>query len=473
MAKRIKLISWDTPKLTISSSPKPGPSHVAENIPPAVKNELTTTGFLAKSNYSRPLSLAALAIGNYLLLYVANIALARQLSAADFDDYSVALSLVTVLSTFATLGLEKYALRCIPVYRERGDWGHARGFWRFSLGATVGLSVGLVLLLASSLEVILYSRHADSHAAMLVLVAFLPAVTAVLFLVEVATAAGAQIQAVVIYRFLLPASFFVLISLGNLFELGTTAIGVGICYGLAWLIALMAIHYLVKHSMPEDFWHAQPHFLRRKWLRRAAPFLINSSMLSLMASSGVIILELLFTSESVVGTFAIAAQTGTFIVLLANTTNRFYLPLMSLYLERRDKASMRRLLAHRIGVMSGLSLLFLSVVVLLGEDILAWFGPKFRDGYPALCVLAVGASVNAMFSDSPYYLQFMKRERQVFYTSAVALVMNLGLTTTLGYYLGAVGAAYGYAISMSFLFLSQRLQASHHFARHWTSAGDT
>lgn len=457
--------------LTISTVPKVDSLPLADSRPATTHGESATTGFLARSNYSRPLSLAALAIGNYLLLYVANIAIARQLSSGDFDDYSVALSLVTVLSTFATLGLEKYALRSIPVYRERGDWGHARGFWRFSLGATVGLSVGLVFLLSSSLELILYSRHADSHAAMLVLVAFLPAITAVLFLVEVATAAGAQIQAVVIYRFLLPASFFVLISLGNLFELRTTAIGVGICYGLAWLIALMAIHYLVKHSMPEDFWHAPPQFLRRKWLRRAAPFLINSSMLSLMASSGVIILELLFTSESVVGTYAIAAQTGTFIVLLANTTNRFYLPLMSLYLERRDKASMRRLLAHRFGVMGVLSLLFLATVILLGEDILAWFGPNFRNGYPALCVLAVGASFNAMFSDSPYYLQFMKRERQVFYTTAVALAMNLGLTATLGHHLGALGAAYGYAISMSFLFLSQRLQASHHFARHWTSTG--
>lgn len=437
---------------------------------PAVGHVTATTEFMGRRDYSRPLSLAALAISNYLLLYVANIALARQLSSRDFDDYSVALSLVTVLSTFATLGLEKYALRCIPVYRERGDWSRARGFWRFSLRATVTLSIGLVLLFFAFLEVILYSRHADSHIAILLMVAFLPAVTAVLFLVEVATAAGAQIQAVVIYRFLLPASFFVLISLARLFELRSTAIGVGICYGMAWLIALVGIHHLVRHSMPAEFWRAHPQILSRKWLRRAAPFLINSSMLSLMASSGVIVLEILFTSEAVVGTYAIAAQTGTFIVLLANTTNRFYLPLMSLCLERRDESALGRLLLHRLAVMGGLSVLFLATVFVWGEEILAWFGPSFRAGYPALCVLAVGASLNAMLSDSPYYLQFMKRERHVFYSSTVALVLNLGLTAALGHRFGALGAAYGYAVSMGFLFLLQRALVSRHFAHYWSAA---
>jgi len=52
-----------------------------------------------------------LALANYSLMYAANILLARSLTVDDFDDYSVALSIVTMLSTLATLGLEKYALR--------------------------------------------------------------------------------------------------------------------------------------------------------------------------------------------------------------------------------------------------------------------------------------------------------------------------------------------------------------------------
>jgi len=45
--------------------------------------------------------------------------LAHKLPADAFDDYSVAVSTVAMLSTLATLGLEKYALRAIALFRDR------------------------------------------------------------------------------------------------------------------------------------------------------------------------------------------------------------------------------------------------------------------------------------------------------------------------------------------------------------------
>jgi O-antigen/teichoic acid export membrane protein len=425
---------------------------------------------LARSDYSRALNLSVLALGNFFLFYITNMALARKLSVRDFDDYSVALSIVNVLGTLATLGLEKYALRCIPVYRERGDWSHLRGFWRFSLVTIIAASIILVTILALSLQIVLVSRGADAHAAVILLAAILPLIAVVLFLVEVATASGAQIPALVIYRFMLPASFFVLVHVADQFELLDSAISVAICYGLAWLLALFAIYQLSLSSMPVDVRHASPSFLRKKWLRRSAPFLINSGMLSVIASSGVIILEILFTSEAVVGIYAVALQTGTFIVLLANTTNRFYLPLMSLYIERRDSMAMRRLMRHRLAVIGGLATAFLAGIILFGEDILGWFGPSFREGYSALCVLSAGAVANALFSDSPYFLQFLKQEQAVFLSTSVGVALNLGLTVLLGHRLGALGAAYGYSIGMAVLFLSQRWLVARHLRLHWRRA---
>ena len=87
---------------------------------------------LKADNY-RSLMMFMLALINYALMYAANIFLARALSVDDFDDYSVALSIVTILSTLATLGLEKYALRAIALFRDREDWSKFRGFWVFSL----------------------------------------------------------------------------------------------------------------------------------------------------------------------------------------------------------------------------------------------------------------------------------------------------------------------------------------------------
>ncbi len=427
--------------------------------------------YLLHGHSLRALSLSLLAVGNFFLFYVASIALARKLSVSDFDDYNVALSIVTVLGALSTLGLEKYALRCLPVYQEREDWSHAHGFWRFSLRTIMLVSVGLVLLLTLALSGALTGQPDDSHLAVVVLTSFLPIIAVVLFLVEVATAHGAQIQAVVIYRFMVPASFFVLIHLLGLFDIPHTAMSVAITYGLAWVLALIALYHLVRHAIPPGCWRARPAYLSGKWLRRGMPFLFNSWMLSVIASSGVIILELLFTSSSVVGVYAVAAQTGTFIVLLANTTNRFYLPLMSTYMERRDKTAMRHLSTHRFVVLGGLTLLFFGGVVIFGREILGWFGNDFREGYEVLCILAAGASVNALFSDSPYYLQFIKRQRGVFITTALALLLNLTLTVLLGFWFQGVGAALGYALSMSLLFLTQRLLAAYHLKRYWLTHG--
>jgi O-antigen/teichoic acid export membrane protein len=98
-------------------------------------------------NNLRSLLMFMLALTNYALMYVANILLARSLTVDDFDDYSVALSIVTMLSTLATLGLEKYALRAVSLFRDRQDWPKFRGFWLFSLRAISGFSLLLVLSL--------------------------------------------------------------------------------------------------------------------------------------------------------------------------------------------------------------------------------------------------------------------------------------------------------------------------------------
>lgn len=218
----------------------------------------------------------------------------------------------------------------------------------------------------------------------------------------------------------------------------------------------------MRISTPQGVWLAQPLYLKREWISHSAPLMMNSWMLTMMASSGVILLKFLYPSEAVVGIYAVVAQTGTLIVLFANTVNRLYLPLMSLFMERRDAASMHHLMQHRLVVVGGLAGLFFCSIAVFGQEVLAWFGPHFPDGYFALCILAAGASISAMFSDAPYYLQFMKRTHNVFVTTMCAMILNLIFTTVLSYHMGLVGAACGYSISMSLLFLIQRVQISRH-----------
>ena len=86
-----------------------------------------------------------------------------------------------------------------------------------------------------------------------------------------------------------------------------------------------------------------------------------------MTSSGVVILELLFPSGIEVGTYAIAAQTGGFISLIGTSTNRYYLPMMVVMIECRDKKAIQRLMNQRNWVVGGLILIITGNPGILGS----------------------------------------------------------------------------------------------------------
>ncbi|HSB59306.1 MAG TPA: hypothetical protein VLD66_06850 [Methyloceanibacter sp.] len=107
--------------------------------------------------------LCGFSVANYALLYVTSILLARTLSVPDFDDYNVAVSSVLVLTSLATLGLEKYALRCLPAWQNHQDWARSRGFLLFARKLILFTSVVLVILFCLTLELALSMRGKPYH----------------------------------------------------------------------------------------------------------------------------------------------------------------------------------------------------------------------------------------------------------------------------------------------------------------------
>ena len=140
------------------------------------------------------LVLCGFSVANYVLLYVTSILLARTLSVADFDDYNVAVSSVLVLTSLATLGLEKYALRCLPAWHNHQDWARSSGFLQFSRRLILVTSLVLVVLFCVTLELTLTLRGKPYHVAIVILAMFLPATAMFQFILEVAAAYGGAIE---------------------------------------------------------------------------------------------------------------------------------------------------------------------------------------------------------------------------------------------------------------------------------------
>ncbi|MGR9013111.1 MAG: lipopolysaccharide biosynthesis protein [Gammaproteobacteria bacterium] len=419
--------------------------------------------FSVQANNFSSMMLFGLSLCNYGLMYWANIFLARHLAVDAFGDFSVAISIVTLLSTLATMGLEKYALRLIALYIERKNWPRLRGFLRFSLRAIFLLSILLMGLLSLGLESLLVLQNADFHIAIVIYAGFLPVIALCLFLIEVITVYGVQILALALYRFFLPAVFLLLIIGLSYFQLEVTAVSAVLCFGAAWCLTLILMIIVVRANSPRELRQAKIDSTgRRWWLKKSLPLLMSSVMMTLLTSGGIIILEILYPSQAEVGTYAVAMKTAALISLIGTSTNRYYLPMLVVLLERRNQVAIKALLCKRMRLIAGFIVVFLSIVGVFGQEIIDLFGANYSQGYQALFISATGAAFSTLFSDSPYYLQFMGRNRIVVSLMALAALSMVALSFILGARYGATGVALAYAVPTILLFSSMKWQAYRH-----------
>lgn len=405
--------------------------------------------------------LFGLSLNHYVLMYGANIFLARRLTIDAFDDYSVAVSIVTLLSTLATLGLEKYALRVIALYIERESWARLRGFWLFSLRTIILFSLLLLGLgvFGVGLKGILVGHHDQAHIAVVIYAGFLPVIALCLFLTEIITVYGKQILGLALYRVLLPLAFLLMISGLN----ETTAISTVLCFGIAWCLTLILMLITVWALSPTELRRVDPDLKgRRWWLKKALPLLLSSVMMTVLTTAGTIILEIIHPSEAVVGTYAVAMQTAGLISLIGTSTNRYYLPMLVVLLERRDQPAVNALLGKRMRLIAGVIAVFLGIISVWGQEILNLFGSDFSQGYQALLICAFGAAFSTLFADSPYYLQFMGLNRPVVGLMSFAALSMIGLSHALGLYYGATGVAIAYAVPTMLLFTSFKWLSTRH-----------
>jgi len=224
---------------------------------------------------------------------------------------------------------------------------------------------------------------------------------------------------------------------------------------------------LTVHAIsPSEFRRGKRDMARRsQWLVHSLPLLISSLMMTSLTSAGTIILEILHPSEAVVAIYAIAMQTSGLISLIGTSTNRYYLPMMVVLIERRDHQALELLLQKRIRLIASFVTLYISVLCAWGTEILELFGSDFSAGWSALLISASGATFSTLFADAPYYLQFMGRNKVVISSMTAAAAMMVVLSFFLGWYYGATGVAIAYALPTAALFSYLKWYASRHF-RH-------
>ncbi|MGB3565409.1 MAG: oligosaccharide flippase family protein, partial [Thermoanaerobaculia bacterium] len=273
-------------------------------------------------NTRKALKLCLLSLVNYGLFFGIGVFLARVLGIEGFKHYNVAIATLALLSSFATLGLEKYAQRALTAYCESRQWDLARGFTLFGRNTVLLAAILAVLLFVLVVTARWLAVGTPPAWTTLVALLFLPIVVLASFMLEVLASTGEVVRSTFVYRFLFPLCFALPLFSIWISRLEVTAILAVLSYGAAWVVSFLLLRRLVFRSLPKELMTADEVREPRRWLSRSAPFLIHSVMMTQFASLGIVGLEILGGDDHSVAILAAAMQTGSFIVLLATSTNR-------------------------------------------------------------------------------------------------------------------------------------------------------
>jgi O-antigen/teichoic acid export membrane protein len=413
----------------------------------------------------RATRLAILAVAGQSVAYFLTIVLARELGAEGFEAYAVASAAFTLMVMYTPRGLEKYALRLLPVLFERGDWPHALGYLRFGLRRTFATSI--VLGTATFLWVTYFSDYPDAiKLAFTMSCLSLPAGALVHYYVEVLSANGRDIMATAIFRVAVPLTvlFLVAVFLSSPFEM-TGAIAVG-SWGVAWLLMLFVIAIMVRRTTAPEVWRAEPAEDKSAWSQAARPFLIYRVALALLSQIGVIALDRLHPSATAVGAYVAAIGTTNMALVMATSTNRYYARRLSILLEQADYSKVLELRRERQRWLLPAIAIFLAIVFYFGAEILGFFRPEFViEGLTALKIFAVSTAISVLFALAPTYLKYMGRHRTTRNMVVGAAVVQIVLLILLIPRFAATGAAIAYAVSMSGMYIVSSWIARNELAR--------
>lgn len=411
------------------------------------------------SKDTRSIVLVVLSIVGAAIGYITSIVVARLLGPDRYEDYAVAISALALMATIAEGGTGKYALRVLPAYTSAGNWPKAAGYYRYAFCLVSFLSVSIAAMVAAW-EAWEGDQFGDYAVGIAIL--FLPAAALSGAGIDFVMANRAAIRGALIARVLIPITSLVLLVVcaGLVDELNSRwAVS---CYGLGALVGAFAAGIVFRRVVPSETFATSPVYEQRAWTRECISYLTLALLISWIFRISILVLEMLPVAEFEVAWFAAAMETGTLILLLSKSTDKYFQPYMSLVIEKEEWETAVRLRKQRFIWIGGACSAFLLVIFLFGRSILRWYGEPFVAGYPALCVISVGTCTWTLYSLAPSYLQFIGKSRFVFGTTLLGAIAMAVLTAVLGNEWGATGAACAFSITLCCVAIINRVRAMGH-----------
>jgi O-antigen/teichoic acid export membrane protein len=386
--------------------------------------------------------------------YLTNLAMARIYGAEAMGTFYLALSLITILAVLSRLGLDIGLLRFVATCRaHHASTAIIHFFWpALCLATLLSCLAGVGLFLVRPLlSDYLSSPHLPAALSFMALA--LPLSAMGLLLRETVRALGGVRLVVIQTYFITPVGFLILVV--SLAAAGTyldPASAISLAFLLVTLLGLGVLWCSAKLRRSVfrfgDEVSSKPAESFGDLLTYSWPIYLGGIFSLALSGLDSLILGY-FTSPATVAYYNSATKTAPLVMLPLVAVNAVVPPLFARFHAREDMASLEMVsrITARWTYFAALPLALL--LILLGPELLGFFGPDFRKAHLALSLLALAQLVNVGTGSVGFILNMTGHQRTLLIIQIIVGVSVVPLSGLLAAGFGLTGTAVAHALGLA------------------------
>jgi O-antigen/teichoic acid export membrane protein len=384
--------------------------------------------------------------------FVVQIVVVRHLTKVDYGAFAWALSVVLLLQSVMSLGLDRASARFLAMFDERRDYQRLFGF--IAIETTVLLGLGTLVVATTWAVGYGWAPLAPSHRAVTVLLLLVPLapLQAIDTIVVEMFAVFASPWSVFMRRYVLEPLLRLIVAVllvtnnqrSYFLAVGYVVVAVaGLTTYLVLLVRLFKRIGLSAHFAPRSFvwpW--------RETARFCVPLLLTT-LVAVATTEGAAIALGLTSGPTAVAQFRAVQPFAALNLVALYSFTTLFTPAIARMAARGSTSGVRLLYWRTALWVATLTFPVMVVTTVFAHQFVDLvLGQRYASSAAVLSVLSVGYYVNAALGYNGLTVQVLGRSTWVFITSCVTLMTAIVALTLLARSFGAPGAAVGVLVTL-------------------------
>ncbi len=382
------------------------------------------------------------------IAFLSQVLLARWMGSFEYGIFVLVWTTMVIAGNISCFGFHTSVIRFIPEYREKGMLAELRGVLLtsrlFVLFASTAIALAAMLVLRLSA-----GRIESYYVLPFILGLFcLPMIALSDLLQGMARAHSWVISALAPTYITRPV--LILVFMAGALLLGYPGSAeVAIWAAILATYATTVVQLIGTTANVDRRLPAGPRSIHLKsWIAVSLPIFLVESFFFILTNADVLMVGMFMQPEDVAVYFAtvktLALVHFVYFAVKAGVAQRYA------QFTHGDSDRLAGFARETVAWTFWPSLVMAGVVLLLGEPMLALFGPGFAAGYPLLFPLVIGVVARAAVGPCESLLTMSGNQNVCALVYALTLALNVALSVVLIPLFGLWGAAFATAISMSF-----------------------